>query len=346
MKTALCGMDISQLREYLTGIGEKPFRAEQIAEWIKRGRRIDEMTNLSKSLREKLESECTAIPVAIHSVYASEVDETRKLLYILDDDNMVEGVLMQHHYGSTLCLSTQVGCRMGCKFCASTLEGRIRDLTSAEMLGEVLCANRLLEDENKPRLSNLVLMGSGEPLDNYDNTVAFLRSVHTVLGISYRSISLSTCGIVPGIDRLLAEELPVTLSVSLHAPNDEIRRRTMPIANAYPIGSLIDACRRYVQATGRRVIFEYTLIHGVNDRREHADELASRLRGLQCHVNLIPLNAVPERELLCAADENIRAFASQLEKRHISVTVRKSMGSDIDGACGQLRRHVLKGDDK
>ena len=340
----LCGMTPEELARLLTEMGEKSYRATQIFSWITLGRSIDEMTNIPKALRERLSQDCTAIPLRIREVFASKKDETKKLLYELDDGNLIEGVLMHHSYGDTLCLSTQVGCRMGCRFCASTLDGKVRDLTPGEMLGEVLLANRLLSEENRPRLTNLVLMGSGEPLDNYRNTVCFLRLVHDErgLGISYRSISLSTCGIVPGILALAQEDMPVTLCISLHAPNDEIRAWTMPVAKAYPMDVLMDACRSYVAKTGRRAVFEYTLIRGVNDAPEHADELAGRLRGLQAHVNLIPLNPVPEREYERPTREGVRAFRERLERDRVSVTVRLSMGSDIEGACGQLRRRVMR----
>jgi len=255
---------------------------------------------------------------------------------------------MRYRHGVTLCLSTQVGCAMGCAFCASTLEGKARDLTAAEMIGQVLCANAELEAGES--VHNVVLMGSGEPLDNYGHTMRFLRLLREPdgLNIGLRNVSLSTCGLVPQMLRLAEEGLPVTLSVSLHAPNDAIRRTLMPVARASPMDGLLDACRAYVERTGRRVVFEYALIRGVNDAPEHASELACRLRNLQCHVNLIPLNAVPDacgqRGLRATGPREVRAFQTKLESLRVSVTLRREMGDDIQGACGQLRRAFLAGD--
>ena len=252
---------------------------------------------------------------------------------------------MRYHHGDTLCVSTQVGCRMGCAFCASTLDGRVRNLTAGEILGQVVAANgHIRKQDPERRIHNIVLMGSGEPLDNYDNVVKFLRLVNDPRGlnISLRNVSLSTCGLVRKMYDFAAEGLPVTLSLSLHAPNDEIRRRIMPVANAYPISEVLDACRYYVEKTGRRVIFEYALIKNVNCETKHAEELARRLRGLQCHVNLIPLNDVKERNLEAPSKQDVAAFLKRLELKNISATVRREMGADIDGACGQLRRKALQ----
>jgi len=273
----------------------------------------------------------------------SRIDDTVKFLYGLRDGNCVEGVLMRYRFGVSLCISTQVGCRMGCRCCASTLEGRIRDLTAGEMLGEILAANQFLAAE-KEHVSHVVLMGSGEPLDNYDQVIRFLHLLREEEGIriSLRNVSLSTCGIVPRMMDLAKENLPVTLCVSLHAPNDEIRRKTMPIANTYGIREILEACRVYIRETGRRVIFEYALVDGVNAGKEHALELAERLRGMQCHVNLIPLNEVKERNLKGVSEDTVRVFMQTLEEKHISVTRRREMGDDIEGACGQLRRTVLQ----
>ena len=248
---------------------------------------------------------------------------------------------MHYHHGYTLCISTQVGCRMGCAFCASTLDGCVRNLTPGEMLGEILCANRFLA--GRDRVHNVVLMGSGEPLDNYDNVMRFLRLLREEDGVNIglRNVSLSTCGIVPKMYDLAEEGLPVTLSVSLHAPNDEIRRQTMPIAKVYPMDDVLAACRNYVEKTGRRVIFEYALVGGVNCEERHAVELASRLRGLQCHVNLIPLNTVEERHLKGVPEQTVTRFLHTLEGLHISATRRREMGDDIEGACGQLRRKTI-----
>ena len=322
--------------------GLPAFRGKQIFEWIHRGADFDTMTNLSKDLRNELARSAITQPVKIRLYRKSEIDGTVKFLYELTDGNCVEGVLMRYKYGISLCISTQVGCRMGCRFCASTLEGRIRDLSAGEMLGEILAANRFLETEGE-KVSHVVLMGSGEPLDNYDQVIRFLHLLREEDGIriGLRNVSLSTCGIVPRMYDLAKEDLPVTLSVSLHAPNDEIRRKLMPIANTWSIREILEACRNYIRETGRRVIFEYALTAGINAGRHEAEELAGILRGMQCHVNLIPLNTVEERELKGVSEETVRSFMKILEERHISVTRRREMGDDIDGACGQLRRKTI-----
>ena len=335
------GMYPEEIREAISEMGEKPFRAGQIFAWLHRGARFDEMTNLPKALREKLKAEGVDQPVSVREERVSKLDGTKKFLFSLRDGNCVEGVLMRYHYGATLCISTQVGCRMGCRFCASTLDGCVRNLTAAEMLGEVQCDNEGLGDE---RVHNIVLMGSGEPLDNYDETVRFLHLVSHPegLNIGIRHISLSTCGLAPKI-RLFAEEgLPVTLSLSLHAPNDDIRRTLMPIASRYTVRETLDACRYYLEKTGRRIVIEYALIDGVNADEKCAMELADLLRGMQCHVNLIPLNTVKERNLKGVTEAQVAAFLSWLEKRHISATRRREMGDDIEGACGQLRKKAMQ----
>ena len=331
-----------ELKAALAQMGEKPFRAGQLFSWLHKGARFDEMTNLPLSLREKMKAVGVDQPVEIREKRVSQLDGTRKFLYALRDGNCVEGVLMRYHYGCTLCLSTQVGCRMGCRFCASTLDGCVRNLTAAEMLGQVQCANRTLSGEE--RVHNIVLMGSGEPLDNYEQVVRFLRLVSHPegLNIGLRHISLSTCGLVDQMKRFAQEGLPVTLSLSLHAPNDTIRRQLMPIANRYTIDETLDACRNYIEKTGRRVVFEYALVDGVNASPACAEELSSRLRGMQCHVNLIPLNTVKERNLFGVTEAQVRAFLETLEKRHISATRRREMGDDIEGACGQLRKKVME----
>ena len=344
--TELTGMTCGELTEWVSSQGYPAFRGKQIFRWIHQGAEFGEMTNLSKEMREKLEQTAVAQPVHIRLKRKSLQDETVKLLYELRDGNCVEGVLMNYRYGVSLCISTQVGCRMGCRFCASTLEGRVRDLTAGEMLGEILCANRLLEEEGSNKVSHVVLMGSGEPLDNYDNVIRFLRLLKEEDGIrlSIRNISLSTCGIVPRMYDLAEEGLPVTLCVSLHAPTDEIRRQTMPVAFTWSIGEILEACRNYIRKTGRRVIFEYTLSDGLNAETEHAEKLARLLRGMQCHVNLIPLNVVKERDMKGISEEKIRNFLRVLQENHISATRRREMGNDIEGACGQLRRKVITGE--
>lgn len=345
-KRQLLGMTQEELEAFVVGeLGESKFRVRQIAGWLIRGADIDGMTNLSAGLRARLNEQAVANPVRILESRRSKLDETEKFLYALQDGNLIEGVLMRYHHGDTLCVSTQVGCRMGCAFCASTLDGRVRNLTAGEILGQVVVANGHIQaSDPERRVHNIVLMGSGEPLDNYDNVVKFLRLVNAPegLNISLRNISLSTCGLVPGMRRFAQEGLPVTLSLSLHAPNDEIRKKIMPVANAFSIQEVLDACREYVEKTGRRVIFEYALIKNVNCDMKCADELAKRLRGLQCHVNLIPLNDVKERHLEAPGKQDVAAFLKRLTLKNISATVRREMGADIDGACGQLRRKAIE----
>lgn len=341
--TELTGMTCEELTAWVKEQGYPAFRGKQIFRWIHQGADFGEMTNLSKNLREELTEKAVAQPARIRLERKSELDGTVKFLYELKDGNCVEGVLMRYKYGVSLCISTQVGCRMGCRFCASTLEGRVRDLTAGEMLGEVLYANRYLAPEGE-KVSHVVLMGSGEPLDNYDNVIRFLKLLREEEGVklSLRNVSLSTCGIVPKMYALADENLPVTLCVSLHAPNDEIRKETMPVAYTWSIDQILEACRNYIRKTGRRVIFEYALSDGVNAGEEQARELADRLRGMQCHVNLIPLNTVEERDMKGVTEENVRRFLKILQEKNISATRRREMGDDIEGACGQLRRKTIQ----
>ena len=344
-------MTPAELTEWVKTQGLPAFRGKQIFQWIHRGADWPEMTNLSAALRAQMSDIAIAQPVRIQLERVSQLDGTVKFLFSLPDGNCVEGVLMHYHYGYSLCISTQVGCRMGCKFCASTLEGCVRNLTAGEMLGEILAANRYLREKAPagegeaaaPRVSHVVLMGSGEPLDNYDQVMKFLRLLREPEGIqiSLRNVSLSTCGLVPEMRRLAEEDLPVTLCVSLHAPNDEIRRRTMPIANRYSMAEILEACRYHIAKTGRRVIFEYALSDGVNSGEDQARELAGKLRGMQCHVNLIPLNVVKERDMKGVSEKTVTRFLRALEAEHISATRRREMGDDIEGACGQLRRTTL-----
>lgn len=340
--TELTGMFPEELTAWCAAQGLPAFRGRQMFQWIHQGVDFDGMTNLPLSLREKLKETAVAQPVCILQQRQSKLDDTVKFLFGLKDGNCVEGVLMHYHHGYTLCVSTQVGCRMACAFCASSLEGCVRNLTAGEMLGEILCANRFLA--GRDRVHNVVLMGSGEPLDNYDEVTRFLRLLREEKGVNIglRNVSLSTCGLVPQLLRFAAENLPVTLSVSLHAPNDEIRRTIMPVAKVYAMEELLRACRNYIEKTGRRVVFEYALIGGVNCEERHAVELAGRLRGMQCHVNLIPLNTVEERGLRGVSETTVRRFMETLEGLHISVTRRREMGDDIEGACGQLRRKTLQ----
>ena len=348
MEDCLLGYTLEELTAYLQTLGEKPFRAKQLYGWLHKGADFDDMRNLPSALREKLKQSDTAIGVSIIKTLVSQKDGTEKYLFSLRDGNVVEGVLMRYNYGNTLCISSQVGCRMGCKFCASTLEGRVRDMTAGEMLSEVVAVNRLHAQGDKRGVTNIVMMGSGEPLDNYDNVVRFLRLVSAPEGIniSLRNVSVSTCGLADRMDDLARENLPITLSISLHAPTDEARRRIMPIANQYSIERLMKACRDYVDKVGRRIVFEYALIEGVNTSLEDADKLAALTRGLLCHVNLIPLNDVPERDLRAPGQKGIDAFQKRLESLHVSVTRRREMGADIEGACGQLRRKHLSTEGK
>ena len=344
-KTQLLGMTPEELGAYFKAQGQPAFRAKQVFAWLHQGVPFEGMSNLPTALREKLAADCVDNPVSVLETIESRLDGTVKLLYKLPDGHIIEGVLMRYKYGNTLCLSTQVGCRMGCAFCASTLDGCARNLTSAEMLGQIVCANGVLAAQGEgQKVGNIVLMGSGEPLDNYDNVVRFLRILRMEGGlcIGMRSVSLSTCGLVENMRRLADEDLPVTLSLSLHAPNDEVRKQLMPVARKYAMDDVLSACRYYIEKTGRRVIFEYALVHGVNAEAAQAAELAGRLRGMQCHVNLIPLNSVPERGLTGVTEREVDVFKKALEQKNISVTRRREMGDDIEGACGQLRRRYMK----
>ena len=345
MKEQLLSMTPDELGAYLKAMGQPAFRAKQVFSWLHQGVPFEKMSNLPKALRETLAERCLDNPVQVIETIQSKLDGTIKLLYKLHDGHIIEGVLMRYKYGNTLCVSTQVGCRMGCKFCASTLDGCARSLTPGEILGQIVCANGILAQQGEgQKVGNIVLMGSGEPFDNYDNVVKFLRILRMEGGlcIGMRSVSLSTCGLVPNMRRFAEENLPVTLSLSLHAPNDTIRQMTMPVAKVYSMDEVLDACRYYIEKTGRRVIFEYALVHGVNASPEQAAELAGKLRGMQCHVNLIPLNAVPERGLTGVTEREVDIFKKELEKRNISVTRRREMGDDIEGACGQLRRRYMQ----
>lgn len=326
---------MDQLKE----IGCPRFRAGQIREWLDRGvTDFAQMTNLPKELRQKL-AELYRVPgVMIRRKLVSALDGTVKYLFALDDGETVESVLMEYKHGWSQCLSTQVGCKMGCTFCATGMGGFIRNLSAAEMLAQIEAAQK----DTGVRVSSIVLMGMGEPLDNYDQVVRFLRMLSENGGvhIGMRHISLSTCGLVPGIYRLMEEQIPLTLSISLHAPNDAIRSRTMPVNRRWGVDELLEACRRYIEATGRRVSFEYAMIDGVNDSDACAEELAGRLRGMLCHVNLIPVNTVAGKSQKRSTQQRIRRFMDILEMRGINVTVRRTLGADINASCGQLRRQA------
>ncbi len=340
-KTHLFQHSKEELITFLQTQGQPKFRARQITELALKGYAFSAMQTLPKALRELLDAQFIAQACTIHAVFRSQIDDTVKFLFALFDGHIIEGVLMKYHYGYTLCISTQVGCRMGCKFCASTLNGCVRNLYAAEMLGQIIAANKFLGDAG--HVGHVVLMGSGEALDNYDETLRFLHMAHDeeLLHISYRNISLSTCGLVPEMLRFIDEGIPVTLSISLHATNDEKRKEIMPIAKAYSLPELMGAAHSYVKKTGRRVIFEYAVMEGVNSSREDAEALAKLLKNLQCHVNVIPLNKVGERDLEAPSQTKINQFIACLENLGISVSKRRSMGNDIEGACGQLRHKVL-----
>lgn len=337
----LRGCNVEQMNDLVKELGEKPFRSKQLYEWVhqKLANDFDEMTNLPKDLREKCRERCILGGVSIRQKQVSALDTTAKYLFSLPDGNIIESVWMQYKHGNSVCISSQVGCKMGCHFCASAIGGFVRNLTVGEMLSQIY----EIQKETGERVSNIVVMGMGEPFDNYDNLIKFIRLITDEQGlhISARSITVSTCGLTEGIKKLEKEKLPITLAISLHAPNDEIRRKTMPVANRYSIEQVLEACRHYVAETGRRITFEYSLIQGVNDKREHAIELAGRLKGLNCHVNCIPLNSVKEQDCVCSSKERIEDFKKILEKNRINVTIRREMGSDIDAACGQLRKKFL-----
>ena len=342
MKHIIQDLNFNQIVELVGRMGEKSFRAKQLYEGLHKGKRISEIAVLPSSLRDKLLEEYEDCPVEIIKTLTS-TDGTEKYLFRLADGNVIEGVLMKYKYGNTQCVSTQVGCRMGCKFCASTLGGRVRDLTSGEILSQVLTVNALHAEGKTRGVTNIVLMGSGEPLDNYDNVITFLRNVTAEGGIniSARNISLSTCGLVDKMRALADEGLPVNLTVSLHNTTDSDRARTMPIANKWSIAEILDACSYYFEKTGRRYIFEYSLIEGENCDTRHAEQLIALLKGRPCHVNLIRLNEVKERDLKALDDKNAYRFLGLLEKGGLSATLRRQIGSDIGGACGQLRINYL-----
>ena len=344
MMNHLRSMTQQELSQLLKELGQPAFRAKQLYIWLHKGvRSYEEMTNLPKALRDVLSEKYPLTAPKVVRRQESQKDGTMKFLWELSDGNCVETVLMRYHYGNTVCISTEVGCRMGCKFCASTLGGLVRRLEPHEMLDQVL----FTQLESGLPISHIVLMGIGEPLDNYDNVMRFLELVNSPDGmnISMRHISLSTCGLVPGIDRLAQEKLQLTLSVSLHAPTDEIRDTVMPVNRAYPTQELLDACRRYYEKTGRRISFEYAMIGGVNDTPEAAKTLLRRLKGLPAHMNLIPLNHVEESPLKPSTRQAVQQFQQILEQGGIPATVRRTLGSDIDASCGQLRRKYMKEQD-
>lgn len=338
----LIEMNPSELEGFFRGMGEPAYRAWQVYRWI-HGHGVlhfSEMTNLPKKVRSLLESQTRIVSMDEIERQVDQEDGATKFLFRLRDGETVETVLLPQSYGNSVCVSTQAGCRMGCLFCVSTVGGLGRNLTPGEMEAQVLIAqSELGRREDGARVSHVVLMGIGEPLENYDNVLVFLKRIHEKdnLGISYRNITLSTCGLAPEIKRLASEALPITLAVSLHAPNDELRNRLMPVNKCYPLSELLPACREYAERTGRRVTFEYALINEVNDLPEHARELSRLVRGLLCHVNLIPLNP-NERGLEGSRPDRVKEFARILENSGVNATVRRSLGGNIEAACGQLRR--------
>jgi len=337
MKQDLKSMNLAEMQAFLKELGEPAFRAKQIFVWLHKGvTSFDGMTNLSKSLREKLEERCYITAPKVVRKQVSQKDGTIKYLWELRDGNCVETVVMRYRHGNSVCISSEVGCAMGCAFCASTIGGLVRRLTPSEMVDQVLFSSL---DSGLP-ISNIVLMGIGEPLDNYDTVMRFLELINSPDGmnIGMRHISLSTCGLVKKIDMLADRDLQLTLSVSLHAPNNETRSKIMPVNKAYPLETLIPACRKYYQKTGRRISFEYAMIKGVNDTKEQCSRLIRLLHGLPCHVNLIPLNRVEESPLQPSSRQAVMEFQKQLEEAGITATVRRTLGSDIDASCGQLRR--------
>ena len=339
----LKSLSYEELQNEIATLGEPKFRAGQIFDWThnKQVDSIEKMSNLSKAFREKLQDNYGFTSLKCARMQESASDGTKKFLFELSDGNYVESVFMKYHHGNSVCISSQVGCRMGCKFCASTLDGLERNLLPGEMLDQIYRIAAITGE----KISNIVVMGTGEPLDNYDNLLKFIHLLNDERGmnLSQRNITVSTCGIVPKIKALAEEKLQITLALSLHAPTDEKRKALMPIANSYSLNEVMDACRFYFDKTGRRVSFEYALVSGVNDRDEEVMELTHLLKGMNCHINLIPVNPIKEREFKSTDRLRVLEFKKKLEKNGINVTIRREMGRDIDGACGQLRRRVMQG---
>jgi len=342
-KTDIKSLTLPELTTFITTLGEKGFRAKQIYEWIhvKLAENFEEMSNLSKELQTKLKDTCDYQVLKMVEKLESSDKETAKYLFALNDGRVLESVLMKYKHGNSVCISSQVGCKMGCKFCASTIGGFERNLTPSEMLSQIYEIQRMSGE----RVSNVVVMGTGEPLDNFDNLLTFidiLTNEHG-LNISQRNITVSTCGLVEKIIELADKKLQITLALSLHAPNDTARRELMPIANRYSLKEVIKACEYYYNQTGRRITFEYSMVYGVNDTLDQGKELVNLLKGLNCHVNLIPVNPIKEREYKQSKAKNIQDFKNLLEKNRINVTIRREMGTDINAACGQLRKSYMDG---
>ena len=335
-------MNLEEMEALAISLGEKAFRGKQLFQWVheKQADDFDEMTNLSAAFREKLKENYCISGVRQVEKQVSKKEDTAKYLFALEDDHVIESVWMKYRHGNSVCISSQVGCRMGCTFCASTLTGLTRNLTAGEMLSQIY----QIQKDTKERVSNIIVMGMGEPLDNYEELLRFIKlvSCEKGIGISQRNITVSTCGLVDKIRMLADEKLQITLAISLHAPNDEKRQELMPIAQRYSMDEVLDACRNYFQETGRRITFEYSLVAGVNDSDEDARELSSRIHDINCHVNLIPVNPIKERSYRRSTHQAVENFKIKLEKCGINVTIRREMGSDIDGACGQLRKSYME----
>ena len=340
-KVDVKSLNLKELEEFLLSLGEKKFRAKQIYEWmhIHHVTSFDEMTNLSKNLRETLKEKADLIVLEEELVQISKIDGTRKYLFALADGNMIESVLMKYKHGNSVCVSSQVGCRMGCRFCASTLDGLVRNLTPSEILEQIY----RIQESIGERISNVVVMGSGEPMDNYDNIVKFIELLTDEHGlhISQRNLTVSTCGLVPQMKQLADLKLQITLALSLHASSQEKRKELMPVANSYELSEVLDACRYYFEQTGRRITFEYSLVGGVNDTDEDVRNLCRLIKGINCHVNLIPVNPIKERDYVQPDVRVTTEFKNKLEKNGINATIRREMGRDIDGACGQLRKRYM-----
>lgn len=341
-KKDIKSLTLDELKAEMASIGEKPFRAVQLYEWMhkKLSRGFAQMSNIPMAMKAKCGESYTYTALRQAAVQKSAIDGTKKYLFALADGNMVESVWMRYQHGNSVCVSSQAGCRMGCRFCASTLDGLSRNLLPSEMLDQIYAVTL----ETGERVSNVVVMGSGEPLDNYDNLLRFIRLLtdENGLNISQRNVTVSTCGILPNMRRLAEEKLQITLAISLHAATDEKRRELMPVANRYSLEELMACCAYYFEKTGRRITFEYSLVRGVNDTRQDAEKLAVLLHGQNCHVNLIPVNPIKERSYVQSERQTVEAFAGHLAKRGINATVRREMGRDIDGACGQLRKRFME----